>query len=101
MGQHTDLPAMMGVMRNHVRHHGSSRGPWSRPTVAVKDLGLRDHLAAPRAALSQSGLRLLLRASKAVERYRELHMRNGQPQPFAAHVVDVRDDGGDGSSLTP
>ena len=101
MGQHTDLAAMMGVVRNHVCHHGSVGLPWSRPTVAVKDLGLGDHLAATRATLSQSGLRLLLRTSKAVKLRWDLHMRDGQPQPFATHVVDVGHDGRDCSPLTP
>jgi hypothetical protein len=45
---------MMGVVGKHVRHHRIARGPRPRPTVALKDLGLGDHLAAARTAFSQS-----------------------------------------------
>jgi hypothetical protein len=107
MGQHTHLAAMMRVVRDHVSHHGWACGPRFRPTVSAKRFdpapgkGVGKHLGTARAAFQQGGSGLLLRAGGAVEWGWELEMRGGLSSPFATHVMDVRDDGGDRSSLTP
>jgi hypothetical protein len=109
MGQHTHLTAMMRIVRNHIDHHGSARRPLFRPTVAVKSfdpaLGVGEsacnHLGAACAALTQSSSYLFLRATGAVEWGRELKMWGRQPQPFAANIVNMRENRGDRPSLTP
>ena len=79
MCQHTHLPAMMGVVRNHVCHHGCARRPRSRPSIPTKgfDAALgpgqsgREHFATARRTFGQRCPRLLLRTATAVERGRE------------------------------
>jgi hypothetical protein len=109
MSEHTHLTSMMRVMRDHVRQHGGARGPRSCPPIAAERFNLagrprqsvRKHVRAACCAFEESGLDLLLRAGGAVEPGGELQMRGGQPEPFAADVVDVREDGGDCPPATP
>src|SRR5437016_340447 len=108
MREHAYLAAMMRVVGNHVGQHGCACGPRSCPAIAVKSFNpaLRlaqsvcKHLATARTAFRQSGPGLLLRTASAVERRRELYMWRRKPQPFAADVVDVRDDARDRPSFT-
>src|ERR1035441_6242591 len=55
----------------------------------------------PPAAVGQRPFGLVRGAGGAVERSRQLQMRRGEPQPFAADVVDVSEDCSDGTSLAP
>ena len=79
MRQHTGLPAMMGVVRNHECQHGRACGPWSGPSIPVKTFhatagpreSLHKHLTASVGALGESSPSLLLRARRAIKRGRE------------------------------
>src|SRR5262249_60989789 len=80
MRQHTGLPAMMGVVRNHVCQHGCARAPRPRLAVPAKgfhaavgpDQSFYEHFATARSAFGPGSPSLLLRAASAVERGREL-----------------------------
>jgi hypothetical protein len=106
MGQHAHLAAVMRIVRNHVRQHRGIRRPRLRPPIAAECVDSaagsrqsgRQHVAAACGTFSQSRPSLLLRASRVVERGRELQMRRRQPQPFPADIVNVREDGGDSPS---
>jgi hypothetical protein len=62
---------------------------------------IRKHLRAARATFKQSRSSLLLRATCMAERCRKLQMRGRQSEPFATNIVDVREDGSDGSPFAP
>src|SRR5690348_17352493 len=96
MGEHADLPAMMGVVQDHVGKHGWPRTPGSGPTVAAKLLHstrgmqrLREHLAAEPGAFFERSACLLLSTAAAIELRRQLETGRGKPQPFPPDVVHV------------
>src|ERR1700721_2973113 len=107
MSQHTNLAAMMGVMRQHVGLHGCPRRPRFRPTVAVEDLvlrlgkGFRQHVGAAGAAFEQSRRGLFLRTAATLKCRRERQVWCGEPYPFTADVMDMAKDGGDRTTLIP
>src|SRR5205807_10025662 len=61
--------------------------------LAVESFG--QHFATARAALGESGASLFWGAVRPVELGWNFQMRSGQPDPLAADVVHVREDGGD------
>src|SRR5258708_17537754 len=75
VSQHQDLTAMMRLVREHVRKHGSSGGPRLRPTAA-RELGnaairggrdrIRQHAQALRGASPVRGGSLLHGAAVAI-----------------------------------
>jgi len=75
MGEHADLAAMVGFVRDHVAEHLKSRRPGRRPAVAAKLLNAAatvaqrfgEHLGAASSALGQAGTGLLRGAVGAVE----------------------------------
>jgi hypothetical protein len=79
MRQHTDLPAMMGVVHDHECQHGRACGPWSGPSIPAKTFyatagpreSLHKHLTASVGALGEGIPSLLLRAGGAIKRGRE------------------------------
>jgi hypothetical protein len=112
MRQHTGLPAMMGVVRNHERQHGWPTGhglahpshrkvSTSPPGRAKASRSISQH----RAALSARAAR----ACSCVERARSSeagsfkinYMRGREPQPFAADVMDMRENCGDRTRPVP
>src|SRR5215475_13271281 len=74
MRQHADLATMMGFMRDHVSEHGRSRGPRTRPPVAVKladaTARLCQHFRTTVRTIGQRNLRLLGRAAGTVKHRR-------------------------------
>jgi hypothetical protein len=72
MRQHTDLPAMMGVVDNHECQHGPACGPWSGPSIPAKTFHAT---AGPRESLhkhlGEGSPSLLLRAGGPIKRGRE------------------------------
>ena len=107
MGQHTNLAAMMRVVRDHVSLHGRACRPWFRPTVAVKDPALRlrksfgQHLGAAGATFKQSLGGLFLRTAAALKWCRKRQVWCGKPYPFTANVMDMAEDGGNCASFAP
>jgi len=107
MGEHGRLSAVMGVMGNHVGEHGNARRPWPGPAIAQKTLpaapgssqSFREHLGAAFATFGQRISCLFLGAAAALKRRWELEVWSGEPEPLAANVVDVREDGGDGATF--
>jgi hypothetical protein len=107
MREHTHLPAMVSFVRKHVAQHFRANRPRPSPAVSVK---LRDaasaiaerfskHLRAASGALGQCRAGLLRRAMHAMELWWNLQVRSGEPDPLAADIVHVREDGRNGTSL--
>ena len=74
MRQHTYLPAMVGLMRQHVAEHFRASRPGLSPAISVKRLHaattakrFSQHRYAAGGALGQSRTGLLRRAARAVE----------------------------------
>ena len=111
MGDHADLAAMVGFVGQHVAEHFNADRPGRRQAVASKDFdaglviglpcpeGFGKHLRAARGALGQSRAGLLRCAGRAVELCWDSEMRSGEPDPLAANVMHVGEDGGDGPGL--
>jgi len=112
MGEHTNLPPMVGFVSKHVAQHFRANRPRPGPAVSEKllDAGFiprtaltiaercGEHLRAASGALGQSRTSLLRRAVRAVELSWNLQMRSGKPHPLAADVVHVREDCRNGAS---
>jgi hypothetical protein len=105
VGQHHNLAAMVGFVREHVGEHGASGGPGGHPTVAGELCNaairrcresIRQHAQALRGAFAVSGSSLLDGAAVGVERRRRLEMRSVQSQPLETAVVKMGENGGDG-----
>ena len=107
MGEHADLPAMMGFVSEHVTEHLRADGPRTGPAVSAKSLdaaagtgeGFGEHLRAASGALGQSRAGLARRAVRAMELPRDLEVRSGEPDPLAANIVHMGEDRGDGADL--
>ncbi len=108
VGQHQNLAAMMGLVREHVGKHGASGGPRWHPTVAreFRDAairsgrqGIRQHAQALRSAFLVRGGGLLHGAAAGIEQRRTLEMRSCKPDPLAADIVQMREDGRDGPAI--
>ena len=107
MGEHTHLPAMVRFVREHVAQHFRAHWPRPSPAVSVKlfDAPLasaerfRQHLRAASGALGQTRAGLPGRAVRAVELWWNLQVRSGEPDPFGADIVHVREDGRNGADL--
>ena len=105
VGEHEYLAAVVGLVGEHVGEHGSSGGPWASPAAekffdfAVGRSGERvgKHAEALRSAFAVRGGGLLHGAGVRVEPGRAFEMRGTIAQPQEAAVVQVREDGGDGS----
>ena len=101
MSQHARLPAMVGFVRKHVAQHFHAHRPRLSPAVSAKLLHpapttaerFRQHLRAANGALGQSRAGLLRRAVRAVQLWWNLQVRRGKPDPLAADIVHVREDG--------
>src|SRR5258707_1355239 len=108
VGQHQNLTAMMRLVREHVSEHGPSGGPRWRPAVA-RELcnaairngreSIRQHAQALRGAFSVRGSSLLHGATVGIELRRTLQMRRCTPEPLAADIVQMREDGRDGPAI--
>ena len=105
MREHTHLSAMVGFVSEHVAEHLQANRPWGSPAVPVELLDaisiqrFREHLCAASGTLGQSLAGLLRRAPGAVELWRNLEVRSGEPDPFGADVVHVGEDGRNGASV--
>jgi hypothetical protein len=107
MREHAHLPAMVGFVRNHVAQHFHANRPRPSPAVSAKLLDaapatterLSKHLLAASGALRQSRAGLPRRAVRAVELSRNFQVRSRKPDPFAAHIVHVREDRRDAAGL--
>jgi hypothetical protein len=106
MREHAHLPAMVGFVRNHVAQHFHANRPRPSPAVSAKLLDAASatkrfskHFRAASAALRQSRAGLSRRAVRAVELSRNFQMRSRKPDPFAAHIVHVREDRRDAAGL--
>lgn len=106
MGQHAYLAPVMSFVRKHIGNHGGTRRPRRRPTIATELFdaaarvceSFRQHLRASLRALGESGTRLFLGATGAIELHRRLEVWGRKTQPFEANIMDVSEDGGDGAS---
>jgi hypothetical protein len=107
VGEHADLAAMVGLVRNHVAEHFRANLPWLRPAVPEKFLdgvfrvveGVSQHLCAASGTLSQCRTSLPRRATHAVQLCRNFQVRSGKPDPFAADIVHVGENHRDAASL--
>ena len=106
MGQHTDLSAMVGLVRKHVAQHFHANRPGLAPAVTAKFLDaavvterFREHLGAASGALGQRRTGLSRRAGSAIERSRNSQVRSGEPDPLAAHVTHVGEDCRNGADI--
>ena len=107
MREHTDLPTMMGFVREHVAQHFRADRPRPGPAVAAKLLDatfitakrFSEHVRTASGALGQSRTRLPRRAVRAVELWRDLQMRSGKPDPLAADIVHVGEDRRNGADF--
>jgi hypothetical protein len=107
MRKHAHLPAMVGFVRKHVAEHLHARRPGLGPAVSEKlpDAALTvterfgEHFFAASGALSQSSAGLPRRAVCTVELSRNLQVRSRKPDPLATHIVQVREDGHNGTGL--
>jgi hypothetical protein len=108
MREHTHLPTMVGFMRKHVEQHFHTHRPRPRPAVSVKLLDaaptsaqrFSEHLRAASGALGQSRTGLLPRAMRTGKLSWNLQVRSGKPDPLAADIVYVREDGPNGADLS-
>lgn len=107
VGEHLNLASMVGFVGEHVGEHGASGGPGGHPTVAKEfrnaaigssGESIRQHAEGLRGAFLECGGSLLFGAAVGIERRRALQMRGGALQPLQAHVVQMREDGGDGAA---
>src|SRR5260370_33472712 len=103
-GQHQNLAAMVGLVREHISEHGPSGGPRWHPTVARELCNLairsaresiRQHPQALRGAFPVRGSSLLHAAAVGIKWRRTLQMRCGTLQPLETAVVQMREDGRD------
>jgi hypothetical protein len=117
MGEHTHLAAMVSFVTKHVAQHFRANRPGLSPSVSEEPLDavftitipiaiaiataerFREHLRAASGALGQARAGLLRRAVRAVELGWNLQMRSRKPDPLAADIVHVREDGSDGARL--
>src|SRR5882757_4114301 len=105
MREHTDLPAMVGFVREHVAQHLQANPPRRSPAVSAKLLDaapilaqrFNEHLRAASCAVGQSGTGLLRCTVGAVELWGNLEVWSGKPDPLGADIVHVREDRRDSS----
>jgi len=107
VGEHDDLAAMMGFVREHVGKHGRTGGPGARPGAAreLGDAALRaggqrvgEHAQALRAAFLVRRGGLLDGAAAGIERSGTFQVWGGMFQPHQAAVMQVRENRGDGAA---
>ena len=105
VGEHKDLSAMVGLVRKDVSEHACAGGPGTEPAsrefadfAAVAD-GERvgEHAQTLRGALSVSSRSLLHGAAAGIERSRTPEVGGVMAEPDEAAVVEVSEDGGDGT----
>jgi hypothetical protein len=107
MREHTNMPAMVGLVTEHVAKHLWSNRPWLSPAVSHKLFDtattiterFRKHLHTAGSAFCQSCTDLVHGAVCAVELYRDLQVRSGEPDPLGADVMHVREDGRNGADI--
>jgi hypothetical protein len=107
MGEHTHLPAMVGLVRKHVAQHFQANRPRPSPAVSAKLFDpvpataerFSEHLRAASGALGQSRAGLLRRAVGAVELWWNFQVRSCKPDPLAADIVHVGEDRRNGAGL--
>jgi hypothetical protein len=107
VGQQQNLAAMMRLVREHVSEHGPSGGPGCRPSPA-RELcnaairsgreGIRQHAQALRSASAVRGSSLLHGAAVGIKWRRAPQMRRGILQPCKTAIVQMGEDGRDGSA---
>src|SRR5712664_4101329 len=104
VGHHHNLTAMMRLVREHVSEHGPSGGPRWHPTVPTELCNaairsgresIRQHSQTLRGASPVRGSSLLHGAAVGIERCWTLQMRRCKPDPLAADIVQMREDGRD------
>jgi hypothetical protein len=100
--EHEDLAAVVGFVGKHVAQHFRAGGPRLGPAVAEKFLDLAlaaesfsEHVGAAGGAFGESRAGLLWCAVRAIELGGNFQMRSGEPDPLAADIVHVGEDGGD------
>ena len=107
--EHRDLPAMVGLMRKHVGEHGAASGPDLRiavtgefrdPALRIRGQRVGEHAETLRGAFLMRGGSLLDRAAMRVEQGRAFQVRRGIPEPRHADVVEVRENRGDGATVS-
>jgi hypothetical protein len=102
MCEHAHLPAMVGLVRNHVAQQFRANRPRLRPAVSVKFLDaatgtaerFSEHLPAAHGALGQSRTSLLRCLVRTVE------LRSCKPGSLGADIVHVREDRSNGTGLS-
>jgi hypothetical protein len=107
MREHEHLPAMVGFVSEHVAEHLGADRPRFSPAVPAKLLdaafviakGFGEHLGAADGALGQSCTGLPGCAVGAVELGWNLQVWGCEPDPLAADVVHVGEDGCNGAGL--
>jgi hypothetical protein len=106
MREHTHLPAMVGLVSKHVAQHFRANGPRLTPAVSAKHLDaastaerFSEHLRATSGALGQSRAGLPRRAVRAFQLCWNLQVRGCKPDPLAANIVHMREDGRNGADL--
>jgi hypothetical protein len=107
MREHADLPAMVGFVSKHVAEHLDANWPGRSPGVSAKLFDtasiaaqrFSEHLGAASGALGQSGAGLLWSAVRAVELWRNLQVRSGEPDPLGADIMHVGEDRCNGAGL--
>ena len=105
MREHTDLPAMVSFVSEHVTEHFRANRPRLSPAVPAKlfdaaPIGAErfgEHLGAAGGAPGQCRASLPRRAARAVELEGDLQVRSRQPDPLRADVVHVGEDCGNGA----
>jgi hypothetical protein len=105
MRKHTNLPAMVRLMSNHVAKHLHANRPRLSPAISPKHLNptlerLSQHLPTSSRTLRQSNPRLRLRTVRTVQQRRNLQVRSRKPHPLATNIVHMRKDRRDSPNLT-
>ncbi len=101
MRQHQNLPAMMRLVRKHVRKHRPAGRPHRSPTTPAKfrhpplrpaGQCIPQHAQTLLCTLLMCHSSLLHRAPVRIQRRRTLQMRRRVPNPYQSAVVQVRKD---------
>jgi hypothetical protein len=107
MREHTHLSSMVGFVSKHVAQHFRTNRPRLSPSVSEKFLGaatrtaerFSEHFRAASGALGQCRAGLPRRAARAIDLWRNLHVRSCKPDPLGADIVHVREDRRDGADV--
>ena len=105
VSEQAHLPAVMGLMRDHVGHHLQPDRPSWSPAIPVEHLDAPrtkadrffQHLRAAVGARSEARACCFARAVRPVQLRRNSKMRCCEPDPLTTDVVQMHEDRGDGT----